>query len=134
MKFLPSIIVAGFISFSCLAAQAAGIDYRAMEEQGFGDVAALMRSMSPQQQQEILAQAELKIQYLEKLSPQELQQLIEQLQKITSTIAMDKIDAGKLDVSKSKDAGNIRQDLNIYQKKHDEGKIDNPVVIHKVKK
>jgi len=121
------IVLAG-IFLSSHAAFAADINYNAMSNGGFNDVAQLLQEMTPQQRQAVLEQAAIKEQDLEKMTPAELESLRLQLRNIGDTIYMDKIDPAKLDVAKSKPTPAIQKDLGNYQTKYKQNQIRNSAV------
>jgi hypothetical protein len=110
------------------AAMAAEINYSAMTDAGFGDVAELLKSMTPEQQEAILKQAAVKQEDLDKLSQEDADKLREQLRATADTIHIDKIDPAKLDVSKTKSTEQIKKDLETYQQKYEKGQIKNSAV------
>lgn len=121
-------MLAAGLFFVTMVAYAQDIDYQAISNEGFGDVAELLRSMTPEQQKEILKQAAIKQQDLKKMSPEELRALKSQLRAVGDTFYMHKIDPEKLDASNSKSTQEIQADLNRYQKKYKQNHIRNDVV------
>ena len=111
-----------------VAAQAAEIDYAAISEAGFDDVAKLLRSMSSAQQQAVLDQAAIKQQDLQQMTPTELEALRAQLRAAGDTVDMEKIDPENLDVTKSKAAAEIQSDLKIYSDKYQQNQLHNDVL------
>ena len=120
-------VVVGILLWS-VAAQAAEIDYAAISEAGFDDVAKLLRSMSSAQQQAVLDQAAIKQQDLQQMTPTELEALRAQLRAAGDTVDMEKIDPENLDVTKSKAAAEIQSDLKIYSDKYQQNQLHNDVL------
>ena len=120
-------VVAGILLWS-VAAQAAEIDYAAISAAGFDDVAKLLQSMSPAQQQAVLDQAAVKQQDLQQMTPTELEALRAQLRAAGDTVDMEKIDPENLDVTKSKTAAEIQSDLKIYSNKYQQNQLHNDVL------
>ena len=120
-------VVVGILLWS-VAAQAADIDYAAISEAGFDDVAKLLRSMSSAQQQAVLDQAAIKQQDLQQMTPTELEALRAQLRAAGDTVDMEKIDPENLDVTKSKAAAEIQSDLKIYSDKYQQNQLHNDVL------
>jgi hypothetical protein len=116
------------IFLSTFAAHAQEINYNAISAAGFGDVARLLREMTPEQREAVLQQAAIKQQELQRMSPAEVEKLREQLRASGNTIEMEKIDPSKLDPNKSKSAAEIQNDLQTYQDKYQRGQIRNEVV------
>src|SRR5437868_4125235 len=122
--------ILAFISILCFstAALAQEVNYQEMANAGFADVAELFKSMTPQQQTEILKQAAIKQEDLKQLTPAQLEALRAQLHHIKDTIYVDQIDPAKLDPAKSKSTKDIQKDLDTYQQKYEQGKIKNSAV------
>ena len=126
MRKLAAIAV--MFSLSSSAAYAQKIDYDALDKEGYGDIAEMLRSMTPQERASVLEEAGAKQEDLQKLSPEQLDHLDTQLHKEAGTIDFQKVDPEKLNTSKTKPTPTIMKDLNTYQQKYDEGKIDNAVI------
>jgi hypothetical protein len=94
----------------------------------FSDVWQLLSSMSPEQRTAVFEEAGVKEQDLKKLSPDQLDALDDQLHNIAGTIEFGKIDPDKLNTDKIKSTQNTMGDLNTYQQKYDQGKINNAVI------
>jgi len=103
------------------------INYDSMKQGGFEDVAKLLESMTPEQRAEVMRQATLRAQELEKMSPEEREALKRDLRVTANTLNLQKIDPKKLDPAKSKPTHEIQKDLNTYQNKYKQGKINNAV-------
>jgi hypothetical protein len=103
------------------------IKYDSMKQGGFEDVAKLLESMTPEQRAEVMRQATLRAQELEKMSPKEREALKRDLRVTADTLDLQKIDPKKLDPAKSKPTHEIQKDLNTYQNKYKQGKINNAV-------
>ena len=126
---MKNIQILAMMSLLCsMPAMAAEINYTAVNEAGFSDVAELLKSMTPEQQAEIMRQASIKQKELAKLTPEQLEALRTQLCAVGNTIAINKVDPEKLDPSKSKSTENISKDMKSYQDKKSQGKIKNAVV------
>ena len=65
---------------------------------------------------------------LNKMSPEQLEQLRNRLHAVANTMKINQVDPNKIDASKTKGTAAIQQDLNAYQKKYTEGKIHNSIV------
>jgi tRNA U34 5-carboxymethylaminomethyl modifying GTPase MnmE/TrmE len=104
-------------------------NYQSMNKEGFGGVARLLESMTPQQRDAILKQAQANMGDLEKMSPQERQKLVAQMKQIAATIDFDKVDPAKLDPSKATGVAGNQKNFNTYQKKYEKGQIKNSVVV-----
>ena len=109
-------------------ALAEDVNFDAMKQGGFEDVAKLLESMTPEQRAEVMRQATLRAQELEKMSPEEREALKRDLRVTADTLDLQKIDPKKLDPAKSKPTHEIQKDLNTYQNKYKQGKINNAVV------
>ncbi len=107
---------------------AEGVNYRAMEQGGFGDVAKLLKEMTPEQREAVMKQAKLQEKELEKLTPAEQESLRKQLRATANTINMQGVDPAKLDVAKTKSADDIRKDLGTYEEKRAHGELKNDVM------
>ena len=97
-------------------------------DQNLDDALRLYQSMTPTQQAEVRQRAELVEKDLEKLTPQQRAKLVKQLQAVSGTIDMKNIDPAKLDPSKAKGLKDTEEDLDTYQEKYNEGKINNAAV------
>lgn len=124
-KLLSAIL---FFAFIATSARAEDINYDALNKEGYGDVSKIIQSMTPEQRAELMRQATLRAQELEKMSPEEREALQKQLRSTADTIQMDKIDPAKLDPAKTKDTAGIQKDLNTYDSKYKQGKINNAVI------
>ena len=121
------ILTTGMIFCNC-AAWAQMADSNNLSRDEFAAVINLLRSMPPEEQQAILAQAAAKEKDLKQMTPQEQEILNQKLHKIASTIYMEKIDPEKLDPAKSKNTQQIAKDLDLYMDKFQQGKINNSAV------
>jgi hypothetical protein len=126
MSKLFKILIAGIFLFTT-PALAEDINYDSMKQGGFEDVAKLLESMTPEQRAEVMRQATLRAQELEKMSPKEREALKRDLRVTADTLDLQKIDPKKLDPAKSKPTHEIQKDLNTYQNKYKQGKINNAV-------
>jgi tRNA U34 5-carboxymethylaminomethyl modifying GTPase MnmE/TrmE len=127
MKYVLALI---FIFSLHHGAYAQEPNYQSMNKEGFAGVARLLESMTPQQRDAILKQAQASMGDLEKMSPQERQKLVEQMKQIAATIDFDKVDPAKIDPSKATGVSGDQKNFNTYQKKHKKGLIKNGVVIN----
>jgi|GEM_PF-5408502 len=104
MKLISTLIILMAAVTPASNARAQQVNHREFERAGFGDVGRLLQSMTPQQRSAILEQAAVKEKDLQKLTPQQLEQLRKQLREIANTMEISKIDPQKLDVSQTKSA------------------------------
>ncbi len=125
---LSRTIVASMIALAAFPTVHAQDSYEGIREEGFSSEADLVQSMSPEQQAAVLKQAEIKQQELKKLPPEQVEKLRTQLHAIDSTLYVEKVDPDKLDANKSKSAADTMKDLDTYQQKYSQGKINNGVV------
>ena len=86
---------------SCGAAQAETINYESISQEGFGDVAKLLQSMTPAQRDMLMKQVAQKEKDVQKLSPAQLEQLRTQLRAIAVNIDFNKIDPATLDMARA---------------------------------
>lgn len=108
----------GVLMLSCAGtASAEGINYHALKREGFREVADLLRSMTPEQREEILRQARQVGKDLEKMSPKEREALIKSLRGVQKDVDIENIDPEKLDPALSKDLHGIRKDIGKYEEK-----------------
>lgn len=123
-------LIAALVALTCasLTAQAENINYRALEQEGFGNIAQLLKSMTPEQQAAILKQAANEMKNLEAMAPQEREQLLQQMHHVASTLDIENIDPEKLDPSKAKEMHQVQKDLSTYQQKYHQGSISHEVV------
>ena len=130
MFTLNRITSTAFITLCLISGQAIAEDihYDALRQDGFGEEADLIKSMTPEQRAEVMRQAEIKQQELKSLPPEKLEKLNTQLHDVHDTLYVDQIDPAKLDVSKSKSTQATMKDIKVYQKKYAEGKIHNSAV------
>ncbi len=111
-------------------ARAETINSQNFENEGFGGVAHLLESMTPEQRAEVMKQAAGKMDELQSMSPQQQQQLVKQMRDIATTIDFDNIDPAKLDASKSQSVADNQKNFDTYQKKYQKGAIKNSVVLY----
>lgn len=95
------------------------IDYKNLEQNGYGNVAKILEKMTPEQRKQIEDQAKSMLQDAKKMSPEEIQQLDAQMRGINNGINPDKIDVQKLDASKVKGLNGARKDIDTYEKNKD---------------
>jgi len=100
----------------------------AMTQDGFGDVARLYKSMTPEQQQAVLKEAGVKMEELQEMSPEQQQQVFDQLKAVHKTLSVNKVNPEAIDTSKTQSLDNTLQSLDSYQEKYSQGKIHNDVV------
>ena len=72
MKKLASLAIIS-VMLCAAPARASEVDYDAINAAGFADVGDLLKSMTPEQQKEVLRQAALKQKELEKRTPEQLE-------------------------------------------------------------
>lgn len=99
------------------------INYRALETQGYGDVADILRDMTPEQRAEVLRQATMVQKDIENMTPEERYQLEVEMQQLNDVLfeGDTTYDAQKLDPSKSKDLEGIRSDIDAFHKSRQQG-------------
>ncbi len=98
----------------------ADVDYGAMEASGFGNVADLLKSMTPEQRQQVLELAAKRQKELERMTPGQRKRLEAQLLEITNMIEGDvgfgNIDPAKLNTAKSKNLQGTLADIETYKR------------------
>ena len=126
MRVLSLMFLLGWVFVAPAFAQE--VNYQSLQEEGFGDIGALLQSMSPEQRADVMREAEIKRRDLEKMTPEQRAALLGQLHAVHDTIDVGKIDPAKLNTKKIKSTAEIQDDLGTYKWKYDSGKIHNGVV------
>lgn len=98
----------------CFAANADDINYKSIEDAGFGQVSDVLKDMTPEQRAHLEREAENMLPELKAMTPSEIAELTQQLKEIQNTIDASTIDAKKLDTTKIKSFGETQKDLDTY--------------------
>jgi hypothetical protein len=123
MRFFITLIISISLSVPALAdkhhhKKNDKINYHALEKEGFGNVADILKDMTPEQREEVLRQAKELEKELQTYSPEEREMLTDSLRSLDGAIPQHGVEAKRLDPHKFKGLKGTKEDIKQYQRQY----------------
>jgi len=94
------------------------INYKSLDQEGFGNVSDILKQMDEGQRAEVLRQAKELEKELQTYSPEEQEALKNSLQAISNNIPSHNVDAKSLDPKKFKGLKGTQEDMQLYHHRY----------------
>ncbi len=118
LKHIYRLLLISLCIFSTTANANDRINYDNLEARGFGEVAHILKNMTPEQRNQVLEKARKIEKELKKLSPKEQQEIVNNLNQLNQLVDFQTIDIESLNPENADNLNGIRSKMKLYLKNY----------------
>ena len=113
--YITAILVSFFVISSFTGAEAKDkVNTKSISKEGFGNVSDIYDQMSPEQKADVYKKAMSVMKELEEKSPEEIEQLKQQMLQMQNSLDFQTINTKKIDTKKDINLDKIQNDIDKY--------------------